>query len=393
MTAKTILVSIYLALGQTSRLARILGNHASLDSAPVAPSIILAELRLPRPKDPAHLLLVRLHLRGPPLLVEILVLLRLPLGRVLDLVLGGQGPLADDDGLVVVGAEGVLARRGDVVCLCVLDGRPLEVAVIVEGHARLALQHVARVAGPPRLVHELDRELLVGGGDADALLDVADLVVRVLVEGCDEVAMVAFRLVEHLQHARRTVRVVLVDAFRHDLEEFDGPAVVVLVEEARGRRVLAREGLVGLLGSGGAVEVQDHVHASLRGALGEAVHLGQAARGERLAVLFDRLLDHPVADGDADRVDAPLLHLVHVLLGDPRVPVLLERGVALLLAQLAHAVEFRVGAAAAHVVPLAAGHPRLDDEERSEVHAADLVEARVEAFDGAALSRRHVADD
>ena len=54
-----------------------------------------------------------------------------------------------------------------------------------------------------------------------------------------------------------------------------------------------------------------------------------------------------------------------------------EGRVRRVLAERLHALPLVVEAAAPHLRPRVVRHPRLDDELRPQVHAADLVEARV----------------
>lgn len=71
------------------------------------------------------------------------------------------------------------------------------------------------------------------------------------------------RLVDDLQHARVAESVIRVDNLSHPTKPLDGASIVVVVVEIRVRVVLARERLVGNLGSRTTVETVSGVRRYL----------------------------------------------------------------------------------------------------------------------------------
>ena len=156
--------------------------------------------------------------------------------------------------------------------------------------------------------------------------------------------------------------------------------------------------LVRELGSRPAMEIHDNLNVGIFGPPDQTVEILQAAprvtttrkvrdglfEGQVLALyvllsVVHELLVDPEPDGDADGVEPETLDLGDVVLRGPRVPVGGERGIRGILPQRLHALPLVVETAAAHRGPRVSGHPRLNNELRSQVHAADLVQAWVPA--------------
>lgn len=75
-------------------------------------------------------------------------------------------------------------------------------------------------------------------------------------EGVD-LAIPVGRLVDELDHADVAELLARVDHVRHPLEPFESTTIVVVIVEPDRRRVLAGEGLVGLLGTGATMEATE----------------------------------------------------------------------------------------------------------------------------------------
>src|SRR5699024_7253467 len=121
--------------------------------------------------------------------------------------------------------------------------------------------------------------------------------------------------------------------------------------------------LVRKLGPRTAVQIHNDIQPSVLAPSDEAVEVLDPAAGEVLPVL-DEVLPEPEPHGDAERVELEGRHLLDVVLRGPRVPVLLERGVGGVLAELLDARPLVVEPAAPHARELVGRHPRLDDELR-----------------------------
>ena len=255
------------ALRQRIQCAQILRNDALLHRQLVVPARVVEGARLPRPEDPAVLLLVARRLRGEPARVPVHVLRRVPVRAALLALVerGAQAPLAHDRRARRAAAV-VVARRLRVRLLrLLLVVGPLDVPVVVVRGAVGGLQVLRGVAGAPRVGHVEERELVLGG-DGGGGLGGADGALGHRVELRDQggaVAAVALaRLVDDLEHADGAEARVGVDLRRHPAEEL-GAALVVgvaergLPEEARVRVVLASVGIAGDLGAGRAVLVDD----------------------------------------------------------------------------------------------------------------------------------------
>ena len=118
------------------------------------------------------------------------------------------------------------------------------------------------------------------------------------------------------------------------------------------------------------MSVYDHVHAgSLRVADG-LIKVGRASLGQVLARIDERVVE-PVADGNADGVEAVGLHLGEVVLGDPGVPVALEVRVGGgLVIEGGDTVELG-GRGAFEAAKDRACHPILDHEQRTQIHTSN----------------------
>jgi len=148
-------------------------NDSRLHRIPIPPPII-AQLRLPRPKNPPHLLLIRHDLRCEPLAVERLLRTRIPGRSPLHIVGHAERKFADDGRPVA--AAVVAARGADVRGLRGGDPTPFQVAVVVVGGEIVVCQVLCGVAGAPEVVHHLDVQVVVacdpegGFGGTDALI-------------------------------------------------------------------------------------------------------------------------------------------------------------------------------------------------------------------------------
>ena len=140
---------------------------------------------------------------------------------------------------------------------------------------------------------------------------------------------------------------------------------------------VAGERLILTLRAGTSVQVDDDLQPSVASPTGDLVEVLEAAPGVVLAAAVDEVLLDPEADGDADGVELEAGDLGYVVLGDPGGPVLLEGGVGLVLAQVLNTRPLVARRAAAHVAPRVRRHPRLHDELRAQVHAADRRAARL----------------
>lgn len=148
---------------------------------------------------------------------------------------------------------------------------------------------------------------------------------------------------------------------------------------------MARVLLVRELRSRTTVKIHNDIDTGVIAPPYQAVEILNAAAGEELALL-DEIFADPEANGDADRVETQTLDLADVVLGDPAVPVLLERGVGGILAELLDARPLVVEPAAAHAGEFVRGHPWLDDELRAEIDAAKLVVAWEPGHDAFSVS-------
>lgn len=132
--------------------------------------------------------------------------------------------------------------------------------------------------------------------------------------------------------------------------------------------------LVRKLRSWSSMKIHNDIDASIVAPTDEAVEVCDASTRKELAFL-NKIFTDPETNGDADRVETQTLDLANVVLRDPSVPVLLERGIGGVLAKLLDTRPLIVEAAATHAGELIRCHPWLDDELGTEVDTADLVAA------------------
>lgn len=296
---------------------------------------------------------------------------------------GRHAPLACDGEVLALDDAGVGAgavHQLVLVAVVVAEGEA-NVVVVVEASLWVAgdVGVISGISGIPFRAHKLHMELLViadverGFGIADSLecrwvvlLDEAGI----LAGGGVAVAAVMARdgLVEDLNHTDAGVGWVGVDAVGHPGQPLLSTSEVVRVVEAGGLVVLAGEDVF-LLAAGGAVEVNNDIHAQVSSLLDNLVKVRKhaVAVSEGLAVLVDDVGVRPVADGDTDGVETNVVGGLDAVGVDPVSPVVLELLVAELavasLVVVVHAVEFRRRIAAAHVVaPFVVHHPLLRDE-------------------------------
>lgn len=132
--------------------------------------------------------------------------------------------------------------------------------------------------------------------------------------------------------------------------------------------------LVRKLCSWTSVKIHNDIDAGIVAPTDQAVEVCDASTRKGLALL-DKIFTDPEANGDADRVETKTLDLANVVLRDPGVPMLLERGIGGVLAKLLDARPLIVETTATHAGKLIRGHPWLDDELGTEIDTADLVAA------------------
>lgn len=113
-----------------------------------------------------------MNLSSKPLAVKVLLALRLPGIRLLNIIRHGNAPLADNGW--AVGVAVILTRLLDVGALRDFDARvPLEVAVVVKRREGRVVEELGGVAATPEGAHHLDVEAVVGG-DLEVVFDLAD---------------------------------------------------------------------------------------------------------------------------------------------------------------------------------------------------------------------------
>jgi hypothetical protein len=134
---------------------------------------------------------------------------------------------------------------------------------------------------------------------------------------------------------------------------------------------MASELLIRRLRSRGTVEINDGIDTILLAPPDNTVKIGEAPAGVIL-VCINKALSHPEADGNAHGIQANLLNLLDIGLGNPRVPVIFPDLVSLGLTEGLDAIPLVVPAVAAHVLPAILRKPLLDDELGAEVYTADL---------------------
>lgn len=291
-------------------------------------------------------------------------------GGPCDRVIDTETPLASDDGNI--SAAVIVTRVGHIRIAVGGNTGPFDVVMIVVEGKVLVGEVGIGITGTPLVVHHLNVDE-VGSRSAESRLHSADATESGVVVSLDEGRRrwpIGF--VDKLDGTGAPEVGVGVDDIGNPFEELVGTLVIVVVVKSGRWCILARESFMGLLSARCTVQIDNYIETCGLGPPADTLEVCETTLGEVFAAVHNGF-HHPISDGDTDGVQSKTLDLGDIALDDPFLPMILENSIGSGLSKLQDTVELRLFVTAAHSVPLVAHHPRLDDEETTQVDSTDFV--------------------